>query len=1617
MKKLYIITLCVSLFACNLAIGQVLRPVTPRYNNPSVKGNIVYVANNIITSEGGNTTEVAPGGSSTNNGKLCVNIDVDATPSVKYINFGSSWRYLANNTRPANWETVAYSDVALPWLSGNAEFGYGDGDEATCIPSGGGGTVCIPTGTKYITSYFRKVVNIPNPLLHSEFSINIRRDDGAIVYLNGVEVVRSNMLAGAVTHATLAPNATDNGNTVFSYPISSAMFVAGNNTIAVEIHQTNATSTDLSFDLELEGKPIDKDIFFPTGSTWKYLANNTRPAAWETTGFADGGWPSAAARFGYGGDGEVTCVPSGGGGLDPCNPTGNKYVTTYFRKNVTIPNPSLYANFEMNMIIDDGAVVYVNGVEVLRSNLPTGAIAHGTYAIAAISGTGETTLNKFLIPTSAFIAGVNTIAVEMHQVNLTSSDLGFDMELLGNKDSTFNSSSADLNLPTCSHVLFAGLYWGATQGTNGTNVSWIKDQNKIKLKIPGATNYVDLISTQTDFHNNTLVPGLPHTGYRGFVDITSLVNSTSANGTYTIANVCSPNGINNTAGGWTIVIAYADPATIVRNLTVFDGSVIMNGGDPALHVPITGFLTPPSGPVSIELGAVVYDGDRVSLDEFSFKEDSNPAIGVYTSLTPNTTANLNDMWNSTISYKGANVTTRNPAHNNTLGFDADILVVPNAANVVLGNSQNSASIRFSSPSENYIMQVTTTAISQYTPSFAVSKSSFDINGGTLLPGDSIRYQVDYTNRGNDASTATTITDNIPVGSSYKLNSLRIGGVAKTDAAGDDEAEYDFTNNRVIFRLGTGATSAAGGEVAANGNGYIEFKVLTPTSCAILACSNTLRNKAFMSYNGKLSGISLQDSSGILVAGCITPNPVENIISGSCVAVGDTILTNKCPVATVTIPADKYIGYRFYTRLPFTNANLYNPALPVTFTRTIYAFYDGPGACDDTKVIRIYILACPDIDDDNDGIPDYVEINNPLALQDHNSNGIPNWKDPLYPGYVDYNGDGFNDNFDPGADADNDGIPNFLDPSFPGFVDVNGDGVNDKMDKDLDGIPNHLDLDSDNDGIPDVVESYGVDANGDGRIDNYTDTDNDGLSQNVDASNAGVGGSGNGLGAPDLDNDGIPNYLDTDSDNDGIPDIIEALGTDANNDGKVDSNVDTDGDGLSDIVDSDIGNDGIAENTSLSLLRTGPDANNDGRADSYPFTNFDFDGRANPYDLDSDGDGITDVLEGGFIDANFNAMIDGAIGANGWNAAVDARASLGLYNTDGRGRPDFLDIDADDDGIPDNVEGQTTVGYKFPTYLDADNDGIDNAYDGVVGFGGTGIFLSDKDVDNIPDYIDFDTDSDGILDIVEGNDFNLNGRADDDVTLTLLDDDGDGLDNKFDSLTSTISLKGTSYRMGNGGSFAGDATPGSRCTVQKTTVAQSDRDWRDAGYVLKVQYLSFKGLAQNNEVALQWSLISSLGISRFEIERSIDNEHFDKIITLTEVVTLNELNNFGSFDNIKNVNSGLVFYRLKIIGINGQIEYSNVIVIRKSINKILFSVQPNPASSTSSIHFNAEREAEITVRLIDPLGKIVMLQKTKAIKGNNIISLNNLSKFSSAVYSLQIIMNDQVITQKLIIQNK
>ncbi|HET9057695.1 MAG TPA: T9SS type A sorting domain-containing protein [Chitinophagaceae bacterium] len=1439
MKKTSLTVLLLGTVICTTA--QIIRPMTARYSNASVRGNIVYVSNSIIATLGPNTSDVPPSGTGVNNGGTSINIDIDNTTAT-LLPYGSSWKYSDNNTRYANWETVAYNDGA--WATGNAQFGWGQ--------------------------------------------------------------------------ASPSPN--------------------------------------------------------------------------------------------------VTCLNSGCVSSCP-SPPGNCATRTpaYYFRNVVNINPSLYTSIVFNLKRNDGVVIYVNGVEVARDNMPAGAIAHTTYATSAIAGGSAAENYSVTLNTSYFVNGNNTIAVEIHSDKAKATDVSFDLQIQGvNNNGTFNSSSADLNIPACSEVMFAGLYWGAGQGTNGSNTSWIVGETTCKLKLPGSGSFITITSAQTDYHNATLSAGLPHTGYKCFADITSLINTLSPNGSYTIADVVGPSGIVNGYGGWTIVIAYNNPSATPKNLQVFDGNVIVNGGDPAVDVSISGFLTPASGTVACELGAVVFDGDRGSQDAFGFQQQGG--AGFYDMATTTIPLNGNaDAWNSKISYKGSIVSTRTPAYNNTLGYDAAIFDLPNAGNVNLGNSKTSATVRFSSPGENYFLQVLTTAISQYDPSFQLNKSSTDINGGSLVPGDVLRYSFTYQNVGNDASSQTIVLDSLPFNVGLKPGSIVINGITKTDVAGDDEAEYDAANRRVVFRIGAGANSSSGGSVPVNGSGTLQFDVVVSSSCYILTCGNTISNSARINYYGATSGMSLFDSSYYNGGGgCYIQGPVVNTITGSCTPYGDTTLINICPTTSYTLPWAAYAGYTFYSGIPFTAANVVMPAYVVTTDYVYYAYVNTGLGCTDTIRISAFIQGCPDLDEDDDGTPDYVELANANALGDHDSDGTPNWLDPQYPGFVDNNADGLNDNFDPGADSDGDGIANFLDINFPGFVDSNGDDVDDNQDKDLDGVPDYIDRDSDNDGIPDVVENYGVDANGDGVIDNYTDSDSDGFSNNVDANDAAINQSGNGLGRQDFDGDGIPNYQDNDSDNDGIPDVIEALGTDANNDGKADNFSDADLDGFNDIIDGDADAVTGAENSANALLLTGSDGNGDGLADSYPNKNLDKTGKPNLYDLDSDGDGITDVKEAGFSDVDNNGKADGVLGNDGWSDTIDALATLNLPNSDASGNANYLDIDSDDDGITDNIEGMATMAYQIPLGTDVDDDGIDDRYDNISGNGGAGIVPNDWDIDGIPDYIDTDTDNDAYSDIREGWDVNGNGVYDDNISLTGNDVDGDGLDNIFDCDNNGPNV--LSAQMGNGGSTNGPSPSGTFVTVQKSSIAQSDRDWRFID-ILPLNKFDLVAEKKEGSVKLSFTVSSVTDIDYFEIYRSTGNGPFELIKKLNQKVLKGNIEIIETSDDISLLIAEKIYYKIKQYS-GVIVSFSNTVLINnRKQGETSMQLMPNPVKgSTAAIRLYSNTSEKATIVLQTLTGHLVRSKSCEIKPGNNLIQIDGLDRLIPGFYLLRVLLPGTNYQFKLVKEN-
>jgi hypothetical protein len=400
------------------------------------------------------------------------------------------------------------------------------------------------------------------------------------------------------------------------------------------------------------------------------------------------------------------------------------------------------------------------------------------------------------------------------------------------------------------------------------------------------------------------------------------------------------------------------------------------------------------------------------------------------------------------------------------------------------------------------------------------------------------------------------------------------------------------------------------------------------------------------------------------------------------------------------------------------------------------------------------------------------------------------------------------------------------------------------------------------------------------------------------------------------------------------------------------------------------------------------------------------------------DGILDVIEAGFTDANYDGKIDGAFNSKGWSVIVAALVSLNLPNTDGSGRINVYDIDSDNDGIPDNVEGMTTNGYLLPANLDSDSDGLDNSYDNFVGFGGNGINPPDKDGDTIPDYLDSDTDSDGLSDIIEGNDLNFNNQQDDNVTLTGIDTDDDGLDDRFDNDNS--SAKGTSAYMGNGGTTSGDSPPGSITTVQQTAVSSlngciTERDWRCVYYILHCETITFKVKAQLPTVYLEWDVLCKQEVDYFIVERSIEGVVFSARQTIIGKRTENETESYASTDVISGISAKFIYYRLKIVNRTGRIRYSQVISIALNTEPIKqLIVSPNPVRDQIQLSIQSEKQTKAEIVISDNYGKTLYRTSQNLIKGINNFGYTEIKNWQAGAYFIRVNNGEAILTKQFIL---
>ena len=448
-----------------------------------------------------------------------ISIVVGAMPApitpvfTQLINWGSQWRYWSNSAVVSNgWQSSLFDDS--DWALGNARLGWGLDGESTLL-------------TPRLTHYFRRAFTVANASALDSLTFNVLRDDGVVVYLNGIEVFRTNMPSGSVDGTTLASatvNTPDETIPVsYTLPTVAAALLNGTNVVAVELHQSSPTSSDAGFDLSLYaegttepriylGSPANNSVqvfglpmrleanaqagtghtvtaveFFsdgtnvgqattfpyrvnwsgaplgvhtivarsiddlgiartsapvqirvgyqpvtlvlvPARSVWKYLDNGSNQGTnFAQTNFNDTTWLSGPGELGYGdlpdGNPESTVMC--------CSNVTTHPLTHYFRREFVVPQDTYLTNLSFRLLRDDGAVVWLNGREMYRSNMPNGAITYLTPASAGVTGGDEVTYFVTTLATTNAHSGTNLVAVEVHQNAATSSDLSFDLQVEG----------------------------------------------------------------------------------------------------------------------------------------------------------------------------------------------------------------------------------------------------------------------------------------------------------------------------------------------------------------------------------------------------------------------------------------------------------------------------------------------------------------------------------------------------------------------------------------------------------------------------------------------------------------------------------------------------------------------------------------------------------------------------------------------------------------------------------------------------------------------------------------------------------------------------------------------------------------------------------------------------------------------------------------------------------------------------------------------------------------------------------------------------------------------------------------------------------------------------------
>ncbi|MFB9056580.1 gliding motility-associated C-terminal domain-containing protein [Mariniflexile ostreae] len=273
-----------------------------------------------------------------------------------------------------------------------------------------------------------------------------------------------------------------------------------------------------------------------------------------------------------------------------------------------------------------------------------------------------------------------------------------------------NSSSATLNFsnensanPSCSEIIYAGLYWTG-RADNGTDLNEDGDNDpntfnaanekpldktKVLLKVPGGTyTTVEAEGNLIEFPTNNESLGI----FVGYAEVTDLVKN-SKDGEYTVADIALNQGTIDAiglSGGWGMVVVYENFEMNWRDITVFDGYAFVGVGDPDGVIEASGFNTPTNGPVNLKLGVMASEGEANKDGDFFAIEQRNSGNFIRLKHDLNETDNF---FNSSI-FTHENLGYRKPELKNNAGLDIAVFNLENDDKSIIDNEQNSTKFKY-----------------------------------------------------------------------------------------------------------------------------------------------------------------------------------------------------------------------------------------------------------------------------------------------------------------------------------------------------------------------------------------------------------------------------------------------------------------------------------------------------------------------------------------------------------------------------------------------------------------------------------------------------------------------------------------------------------------------------------------------------------------------------------------------------------------------------------------------------------------------------------------------------------------------------------------------------------